>query len=66
MNPIKKPSIYYRPERRTNGHIFTVCFQIDPSATFQAADEKLPLPYSEHQAVFAKKNHAYFLERTYE
>ena len=41
--------------------MFTIS-EIDPSATFQAADEALLLPYNEHQAVFVK-NHAYFIER---
>jgi len=57
-------AFYYGPERRTDDNILTVS-DIDPSATFQAADAKLLLPYSEHQAVFAK-NHAYFLEGRYE
>ena len=50
-------AFYYGPERRTDNNIFTIS-DIDPSATFQAADEALLLPYKEHQAVFAK-NHAY-------
>ena len=57
-------AFYYGPERRTDDNLFTIS-DIDPSATFQAANEALLLPYHEHQAVFAK-NHAYFIEGMYE
>lgn len=57
-------AFYYGPERRSDdNHPSTSEFV--PSATFQAADDKLLQPYDKYQAVFAK-NHAYFVEGRFE
>ena len=55
---------YYGPDRKTDSNNPTLS-EVNPSATFQAADEKLLLPYHDHQAVFAK-NQAFFVEGNYE
>lgn len=54
----------YGPERKTDCYIRFVS-DINPSATYQAADEKLLRPYGGYQAVFAK-NVAYNVEGRYE
>lgn len=55
---------YYGPERKTDANYPTL-FELNPTATFQAADEKFLQPYEGYQAVFLK-NHAYFVEGNYE
>ena len=56
---------YYGPERnfKTDSDYPTPS-ELDPAATFQAADEKLLQPYEGYRAVFIK-THAYFVEGNY-
>ena len=55
---------YYGPERKTDGNLQTID-DINPSATFKAADEELLKSHMDCQFVFIK-NHAYFVEGDYE
>ena len=56
---------YVGPERRSENSNPTRLSELNPSATFKAADDILLQPYDECQAVFAK-NHAYFVKGSYE
>ena len=56
---------YYGPERRKTDSNRPTPTELNPAATFQAADEKFLQPYEGYQAVFFK-NHAYFVEGNYE
>ena len=51
---------YYGPERKTDASNPTPS-ELNPAATFQAADETFLQPYEGCRAVFLK-NHAFFVE----
>ena len=55
---------YYGPERKTDGNMRTTD-DINPNATYEAADEVLLKSHLDCRFVFIK-NHAFFVERDYE
>ena len=55
---------YHGPERRSDNNNPTLS-EINPTATFKAADDRLLQQYDEYEAVFAK-NMAYFVKGSYE
>ncbi|XP_011405766.1 PREDICTED: uncharacterized protein LOC105313771, partial [Amphimedon queenslandica] len=55
---------FYGPERNTDGNL-RATDDINPSATYKAADEELLKSHMDCRFVFIK-NHAYFVERDYE
>lgn len=57
-------AFYYGPERKTDSN-HPALSELNPTATFQAADEKFLQPYEGYRAVFVK-NHAFFVEENYE
>ena len=56
---------YYGPERATESNVnYSTYSVMDPTATFEAADDKLLQPYHGYEALFTK-NHAYFIKGNY-
>ena len=55
---------YYGPERVSDNNDPTYS-EVNPTATFQAADEMLLRPYRGYKALFSK-NHAFFVEGKYQ